>query len=39
MTTFLIIPLVAMLAVFSADAMQKRSEFVKQQQSTKQKNF
>jgi len=39
MNIFLIITLVAMLAIFSVDAMQKRREYVKQQQSTKQKNF
>ena len=39
MNIFLIITLFAMLAVFSEDAMQKRREFVKQQQSTKQQNF
>jgi hypothetical protein len=35
MSIFLSITFVAMLAVFSVDAMQKRREFVKQQQSTK----
>jgi hypothetical protein len=35
MSIFLSITLVAMLAVFSVDVMQKRREFLKQQQSTK----
>ena len=35
MSIFLSVTFVAMLAVFSVDAMQKRREFVKQQQSTK----
>ena len=33
MSIFLSITLVAMLAVFSVDVMQKRREFLKQQQS------
>jgi hypothetical protein len=36
MSIFLSITLVAMLAVFSVDVMQKRREFLKQYQSTKQ---
>jgi hypothetical protein len=35
MSIFLSVTVVAMLAVFSVDVMQKRREFLKQQQSTK----
>ena len=35
MSIFLSITLLAMLTVFSVDVMQKRREFLKQQQSTK----
>ena len=35
MSIFLFITLIAMLAVFSVDVLQKRREFVKQQRSTK----
>jgi len=35
MSVFLSVTIVAMLAVFSVDVLQKRREFLKQHQSTK----
>ena len=38
MSLFLLITIVALLAVFSVDVRQKRSEYLKQERSTKQEN-
>jgi hypothetical protein len=39
MNVFLVITLVAMLAVFSVDVLQKRREFLKQHQSVQKNDF
>jgi len=39
MNVFLVLTLVAMLAVFSVDVMQKRREFLKQHQSVQTNDF